>query len=325
LRGLQAGILGARAAVALNLRTGQAGAMVGHLDGEAGEAALAEKLLPQLATANGTKPWVIVLDRLYCNLTFPHRVLAAGGHFVIRYDPHTSFTPDGDRPSEESRDEQGNQITQCWGWLGKARDPRRLYVRHITRTLADGKEICVITDLLDEQAFPAADVLALYRQRWSIERVFHQITDVFSLKNLIGTSPKAVLFQLAFCLLLYNTLQVVRAHIADGEHIRAEIISNEKLFYDLRRQLISVQELVEIPQLLDLLTDISTAQEMKDYLKKCLQGVWSRRWMKAPSSGGGSHQKMKKTRVLGNHTSTQRVLDEIQKPPKRSLNDRKRP
>jgi hypothetical protein len=38
LRGLQAGILGARASVGLNLRTGLAVAMVGHLDGEAGEA-----------------------------------------------------------------------------------------------------------------------------------------------------------------------------------------------------------------------------------------------------------------------------------------------
>jgi len=55
LRGLQAGILGARASVGLNLRTGLAVAMVGHLDGEAGEAALTEALLPKLAAAAG--PW----------------------------------------------------------------------------------------------------------------------------------------------------------------------------------------------------------------------------------------------------------------------------
>jgi hypothetical protein len=53
LRGLQAGILGARASVALNLRTGMAVSMVGHLDGEAGEAALTEDLLPQMAAATG--------------------------------------------------------------------------------------------------------------------------------------------------------------------------------------------------------------------------------------------------------------------------------
>jgi hypothetical protein len=313
LRNLQAGVLGARASVALNLRTGQAPAMIGHLDGEAGEAALTEKLLPQLAMMSGTKQWVAVLDRLYCNLKFPHRVLAAGGHFVIRYDPHTSFTANLDRPVQESRDEQGNRIVQRWGWLGKTGDRRRLYVREITRTLKDGADICVVTDLLDEQAFPGADVLTLYRQRWGIERVFQQITEVFSLKKLIGTKPKAVLFQLAFCLLLYNTLQVLRAHIAANQKIEAESISNEKLFYDLRRQLISVQELVDIPQVLEVLAEIRTAKEMREYLQQTLQGVWSRRWTKAPSSRGGSHQKTKKTRVSGNHTSTYRVLEGIQK------------
>src|SRR3954463_9786525 len=51
LRGLRAGILGARASVGLNLRTGLAVAMVGHFDGEAGEGALTEGLLPKLAAA----------------------------------------------------------------------------------------------------------------------------------------------------------------------------------------------------------------------------------------------------------------------------------
>src|SRR4051795_13009675 len=105
LRGLQAGILGARASVGLNLRTGLTMAMVGHLDGEAGEAALTEALLPKLAAAAGpAKGWVLVLDRLYCNLSFPQRVRKAGGHFLIRYCANTTFVPDPARPAQESRD-----------------------------------------------------------------------------------------------------------------------------------------------------------------------------------------------------------------------------
>jgi len=313
LRGLKAGILGARSAVALNVRTGQAVAMVGHLDGEAGEAALAEQLLPKMATLSGTKPWVAVLDRLYCNLTFPRHVLAAGGHFVIRYDAHTSFTPDAERPAQESRDAQGRTIVQRWGWLGKAKDRRRLYVREVTRKLPDGKDICVVTDLLDEREIPAEALLAMYRNRWGIEKVFHQITEVFSLKNLIGTSPQAVLFQLAFCLLLYNTLQVVRAQIAYGQKMDAEKISNEKLFYDVKRQMVSVNELVEVPRLLDMLGDVPTTDELREFLEARLQNVWSCRWKKAPSSHGGSHQKAEKTRVVGNHTSTYRELQKTNK------------
>ena len=111
LRGLQAGILGARASVGLNLRTGLTAAMVGHLDGEAGEAALTDVLLLTLARTAGQRPWVVVLDRLYCNLSFPQQVLKAGGHFLIRSCSNTTFVPDPTRPAQESRDAQGLRWT----------------------------------------------------------------------------------------------------------------------------------------------------------------------------------------------------------------------
>ena len=309
LRGLQAGILGARASVALNMRTGTAIGMVGHLDGEAGEAALTAELLPQMAVAAGDKPWVVVLDRLYCNLTFPHLVLAADGHFLIRYCSNTHFVVDPAQPVRESRDAKGRRVVQEWGRLGKHAGPRALYVRRITLHLADGGKISVITDLLDEAAYPAEDLLVTYQMRWGIETVFHQITKVFSLQHLIGSSPQAVLFQLSLCLLMYNTLQVLRAHLADHQKCEAKKISNEKLFYDVKRQLVSVSELVEVTRLLDLLGDPPTAAELRDNLRENLRDVWSNRWWKAPSSGGGGHKKVK-TRVLGNHTSTYRVLQQ---------------
>jgi hypothetical protein len=309
LRGLQAGILGARASVALNLRTGLAVAMVGHLDGEAGEAALTEALLPKLAAAVGSKGWVLVLDRLYCNLSFPQRVMDAGGHFLIRYCTNTTFVPDPARPAREGRDAQGHRFVQEWGWLGKVEKADRQYVRRITKPLRDGKEIAVVTDLLDEVKYPAEAMLLTYQSRWGIETVFHQITDVFSLRHLIGTMPKAVLFQFSFCLLLYNALQVVRAHLASYQECEAKTISNEKLFYDVKRQMVALGELVEVDELLVLLGEVPTAVELRACLRERLPGAWSDRWWKAPSSGRGGHQKVK-TRVLGNHTSTYRVLQQ---------------
>jgi hypothetical protein len=309
LRGLQAGILGARASVALNLRTGTAVGMVGHLDGEAGEAALTEELLPKMAAAAAGRPWLVVLDRLYCNLTFPRRVLQAGGHFLTRYCSNTAFIVDPARAAQEGRDAQGRRIVQEWGRLGKTAGDRALSVRRITLHLGNGKEIGVITDLLDEATFPAEDMLATYRKRWGIETVFHQITDVFSLKHLIGSSPQAVLFQFALCLLMYNTLQVLRAHLAVHQRCQAKRISNEKLFYDVKRQLVSVGELVTVPRLLDLLGEVPTAAGLRDHLRENLHEAWSHRWWKAPSSRGGGHKKVK-TRVLGNHTSTYRVLQQ---------------
>ena len=121
------------------------------------------------------------------------------------------------------------------------------------------KRLSVVTDLLDEVKYPAEAMLRTYQSRWGIETVFHQITDVFSLQHLIGTMPKAVLFQLSFCLLLYNALQVVRAHLASHQECEAKTISNEKLFYDVKRQLVAVSELVEVEPLLSLLGEVPTA------------------------------------------------------------------
>ena len=312
LRGLQAGILGARASVGLNLRTGLAVAMVSHLDGEAGEAALTEVLLPNLARAAGQRLWLVVLDRLYGNLSFPQRVLKAGGHFLIRYCSNTTFVPDPTRPAQEGRDSKGHRIVQEWGWLGKVDKADRQYVRRITKHWSDGKELGVVTDLLDEVKYPAEAMLRTYQSRWGIETVFHQITDVFSLRHLIGTMPKAVLFQLSFCLLLYNALQVVRAHLASHQECEAKTISNEKLFYDVKRQLVAVSELVDAEPLLSLLGEVPTAAELREFLRERLRDEWNDRWWKAPSSGCGGHQKVK-TRVPGNHTSTYRVLQQTQR------------
>ena len=162
------------------------------------------------------------------------------GHFLIRYCSNTTFVPDPAKPAQESRDAKGQRIVQEWGWLGKVEKADRQYVRRITKDLPDGKEIGVVTDLWDEVKYPAEAMLSTYQSRWGIETVFHQITDVFSLRHLIGTMPKAVLFQMSFCLLLYNTLQGVRAHLASHQKCEAKKISNEKLFYDMNRQMVAV-------------------------------------------------------------------------------------
>ena len=66
--------------------------------------------------------WVVVLDRLYCNLSFPQQVLKAGGHFLIRYCTNTTFVPDPARPAQESRDAQGHADRARVGLAGQGRE-----------------------------------------------------------------------------------------------------------------------------------------------------------------------------------------------------------
>ena len=90
------------------------------------------------------------------------------------------------------------------------------------------------------------------------------------------------------------------------------MISNEKLLYDVKRQLVAVDELVDVDALLAWLGAVPTAVALRAWLRDSLRDAWSDRWWKAPSSGRGGHQKVK-TRVLGNHTSTYRVLEQRRK------------
>ena len=320
LRGLQAGILGARASVGLNLRTGLTVAMVGHLDGEAGEAALTEALLPKLAAAAGPeRPWVAVLDRLYCNLNFPQQVLKAGGHFLIRYCTNTTFLPDAARPAQESRDAQGHRIVQEWGWLGKVEKADRLYVRRITKSLPDGKaarrghgpagrgEVSGRGDAVDvSESLGDRD-----RVPPDHRRVLVAAPDRHDAEG--GAVPVVVLPAV-----VQRTASGARPPgVAQG--CEAKTISNEKLFYDVKRQLVAVSELVEVDSLLSLLGEVPAATELRECLRERLRSAWSDRWWKAPGSGRGGHQKVK-TRVLGNHTSTYRVLGrDLRKSNRRSL------
>ena len=61
---------------------------------------------------------------------------------------------------------------------------------------------------------------------------------------------------------MYNALQVHRAcHLASYQACEAKKISNEKLFYDVKRQMVAVSELVEVDSLLALLGEVPTAAE----------------------------------------------------------------
>jgi hypothetical protein len=204
---------------------------------------------------------------------------------------------------------QGRRVVPEWGWLGKVEKADRQYVRRITKRWPESKGLGVVTDLLDELKDPAEAMLRTSRSRWGIETVFHQITDVFSLRHLIGTMPKAVLFQLSFRLPLYNALQVVPAHLASYQECEAKRISNEKLLDDVKRPRVAVSEWVDVEPLLSLLGEVPTAAELSGSLRARLRGAGSDRWWKAPRSGRGGHQKVR-TRVPGNHTSTYRVLQQ---------------
>jgi len=305
LRGRKGGVLGGKALVALELATGLAIAMATDPDGETNEAKLVPALLPQVRTRRaGPRLWVA--DSQFCDLTQTAAFAADADHFLVRYHPKTHFCPEAARPAQHGEDSQGRVWVEDWGWLGCERAKTRRFVRRLTLYRPGEETIILITDLLDAQRYLANDLLALYLARWSIERVFQQITEVFHLQALIGTTPQGTVFQLAFCLLLYNLLQVVRAYVATAQARPPETISTELLFDDVQRQLVALTELVPPPAIEPLFEPLPSCESLGDQLSRLLKTVWTPRWLKAPAKK--PKPPTPRQAIRGNQTSVSRLL-----------------
>jgi hypothetical protein len=307
LRGVAGGVLGGKALVALELNSGLAVAMQADPDGERNELRLLPALLPEVRQRlPGPRLWLG--DRQYCDLKQAGRFATDGDHFLVRYHPKVHFHADAQRCPRQGTDAAGRRYTEDWGWLGAATDPRRRYVRRITLERPGDEPLVLVTDLLHADRYPAADLLALYLARWGIERVFQQVTEVFPLKRLIGGSPQAGIFQLAFCLLLYNMIQVLRAYVAAAEQCAPDDISLEKLFDDVERELTAWSVLVQPPDTVAAFATLPNVAQLKQRLRQLLGNVWQDRWLKAVNEKPRPHRvRHKATR---SHTSVHRLLEE---------------
>jgi Transposase DDE domain len=282
-RGALGKISGGKLLVAVDPRSGLALTMAADLDGEANEARLVPDVLPGVGRqVPGHRLWIA--DRQFGDPVQIGRFLAReGDHVLVRWDGRTSFHPDPERPAVTGADARGRAVIQEWGRYGVESNKQRRYLRRITLLRPGEEAIVLMTDLLCDDAYPAAELLEAYLARWRIERVFQEITEVFSLKRLIGSTARATIFQGAFCLVLYNLIQVVRAYIAEGrpDIERTDDLSSEQIFYDVRRQLTAVYELVKVPELVAMVGRPWAAGELRVWMKGHLAGVWSERWIKA--------------------------------------------
>lgn len=307
LRGVKGPVLAAKLVVALDLRSGLGVGLGAHPDGEASDAPLVPAVLAQVR-AQTAGPLLWVEDRQFCDLNQPRLVRATGDHYLIRYNAKVGFHPDPARPAGTGVDGRGRAYRQEWGWLGSAGDARRQYVRRITLERPGAEDVILVTDLLDGDAYPAADLLEVYRHRWGIERVFQRITEVFHLRRLIGSTPQAGVFQAAFCLLLYNVLEVVRGYVSEAQGQEPEAVSMANLFTDVHRQVVALQEVLSAEEVVAVFAARPAPADLRGYLAGLLAGSWSDRWLKAKAAPAQPTPPGAKEYLKGGHTSVYRLL-----------------
>jgi len=282
-------------------------ALAADPDGEANDVRLVPRALP-LARAAVAGPRLWVADRQFCDLDQPERLTGDGDHFLLRFAGKTSFQPDPGRAAGVGLDPAGRPVTEEWGWMGAAADRRRRYVRRVTLERPGKEAVTLVTDLLDAGAYPAADLLAVYRTRWQIETVFQAITEVFALRHLIGCAPQATVFQASLCLVIYNLLQVIRGHAAQvaPEPTPVAALSAEQIFADLHEELVGLHRLLGPDEWLRCLPVAATAEQAQAQLRARLGRAWSPAWRKAVNRKPRPHRPHAKQ--SGAHTSDHKVL-----------------
>ncbi len=310
LRGVRGGLIGGKALVALDGRTGLALALEANPDGDGSETRLVPGLLERVRRL-GPGPRLFVADRAFGNLVQAEQFTADGDHFLTRLHSSCTFSPDGTRPPVISYDEAGRQHIDTWGVLGGSCNRRRRVVRRIELHRGPTAEpIVVVTDLEDAVTYPAVALMSTYRGRHSIETVFQKTTEVFGLKRLIGGSPQAGLFQFAFCLLLYNIVQTLLGHVAAANAVDPERVSAEKMFDEVQKQIVAWHVVFTPEQTEAYYQRLPDGPTFMRHLRQILTGIWCPTWTKAKPQANRHVPHRSQSR---SHSSVHRLLEEAQK------------
>lgn len=306
VRGRAGAALGGKALVGWELTTSLLVDMVADPDAHVNEAKLVPALLPRLRQRiSGIH--VYVGDRGFGDLAQVKRCTEGGHHCVLRLHKKSCFVADPEQPVRTGTDALGRDWEDEIGTLSSRREGS-MTVRRISLRRAEDEPVELVTDLLDADEYPANDLLELYRQRWGIESVFQKVSEVFHLTHLIGSSPKAVIFQAAFCMVVYNLLQVVGALLADTQERAPSSLSAAKLFKDLHRQLNALHLFVSPAQLIDTFRGhAAQIDDLRGYLRALLEAAWQPRWIKSPPKKRHT-KKVKHKRGTAGHFSIHRVL-----------------
>jgi Transposase DDE domain len=167
-----------------------------------GELSLAEEQLVHLEPGD-----VVLMDRGYTGYRLLAQMRQRGADFVSRCSRASFFTAQG--LFAQNRAGQ-SVVTRLWA---DARDraqfrklglPLQLSVRFITLRLPDGQLEVLVTSLVDEPAYPTAELGLLYGRRWGQETYHFLLKSRLDLENWSGQTPAAVEQDFAATVLLAN-------------------------------------------------------------------------------------------------------------------------
>jgi IS4 transposase len=176
-------------------------------DGHAQERSLFTQVLD---TVNPGQVWIA--DRNFCTRLLLFGIHERGAYFIIR--EHLNLPWQALEPlkpvgvlSSGVVSEQAVQLTDEQGNILKL---RRIVVQLNTPTRHGETEVALLTQLPATQV-DALKVAMLYLERWSVEKMFQVVTDVFHCEIKTLGYPRAALFVFAMAVVSFNILSTLKA------------------------------------------------------------------------------------------------------------------
>lgn len=309
LRGLNGNIYGGKLLVVQDLVTQQAVAAEAVPDGEAADNPLVPAAVMRVRESDDQRPRVWVGDRAFCDYPLLALLTEGHDHVVVRFKATLPFEIDPCEPARVGTDSAGRPYREDWGWLGQAESPFRRRVRRVTLSEPTRDPLILVTSLTDADAYPAAELLALYRARWGLEVMFQRVVQTFDLRHVISGTPQATVFQAMLCLLLYNITMTVRDYVAEGVGQSSATVSLSLVFEDVVRDMTAWFRVIPTGTTLEILelTRECCPESFRTWLRERLGRVWKKSWTKSPTRRGPG-KVVHRAYICGGHTSVDKIL-----------------
>jgi hypothetical protein len=169
---------------------------------------------------------LVLADRLYGNGVWFAALAAQGCWGLVRRNRRLGLRK---LRRLSRRPAQGGRLTDWVVEAGGSRDTPVQVLRYI-RWQRGATVRAVLTNVLDPTRLTAAEALALYPRRWTIERLFFDVKEVLNLHRVYAANPNAVAMQVYAAGCVYNAMRVAQADVAETAGIAPEAISPAKFF-----------------------------------------------------------------------------------------------
>lgn len=276
-------------------------------DGHAQERSLTE---PLLACVEANDVWIA--DRNFCTTPLLYGIAERQAFYVIRQHATTAPWQRVGPRTRRGRIETGvvyEQDIVLTGDGGEPRHARRVTVELDKATRDGDREIHIVTNL-PKSNVKAKRIADVYRERWTLEVLFQELTVTLSCEiNTLGY-PKAALFGFCVALMAYNVVSVVKAALR-AEHGH-ELIEQGVSGYFLANEVSRTHDgmMVAVPPSKWKAFRTMNADDFGQELRRMARGANLRAYKKHPR--GPKKPVPKRNRYKDKkHVSTARLLAQV--------------